>query len=257
MSAPIQRKYLLVILIACVIFSAACAVNVAERNAAGNRQYRAEDYEAALRSYQAAMVDAPDRPEPYYNAASALAGLEQFSLAAAALEQAIRTGDEELIARAHYNLGNVYFLMGDFDRAAEAYRQTLLLDPDDDDARYNLELTLRRRLPATPTAIEQQTQPEQGETDPEITPTNEPAGQDGPTPTPPPQDITPEPSATPEGGEQADAGNDPSTPVPRDGGEMTIEQAERLLDAVQQDQQALRQFLRDTSPSGEPGERDW
>lgn len=252
-----QRKYLLLILMTCLAFSAACAANVAEQNAAGNRRYRAEDYEAALRAYQAAMVDAPDRPEAYYNAASALAGMEQFSLAVAALEQAIHTGDEGLIARAHYNLGNVYFLMGDFDRAAAAYQQTLLLNPDDDDARYNLELTLRRRLPATPTAIEQQTQPEMGETDPETTPTNEPAGQDGPTPTPPPQDITPEPSATPDSGEQADAGDDPSTPVPRDGGEMTIEQAERLLDSVQQDQQALRQFLQQPASSGEPGERDW
>lgn len=252
-----QRKIMLAVFAVSLVFSTACGVSVAERNAAGNRQYRNEAYDDALRAYQAAMVAAPDRPEAYYNAASALVGMEQFSQAVAALEQAVRVGDQQLIARAHYNLGNVYFLVGDFDRAAAAYRQTLLIDPDDDDARYNLELTLRRRLPATPTAIEQQTQPETGETDPETTPTNEPAGQDGPTPTPPPQDITPEPSATPDSGEQADAGDDPSTPVPRDDGPMTVEQAERLLDAVQQDQQALRQFLQDSAASGEPGERDW
>jgi hypothetical protein len=38
---------------------------------------------------------------------------------------------------------------------------------------------------------------------------------------------------------------------------MTIEQAERLLDQVEQDQQTLREYLQDEADSGDVTEKDW
>ncbi|NJL54625.1 tetratricopeptide repeat protein [bacterium] len=159
-----------------VLLLAGCAVNTAERNNAGNAALARGAYDTALRAYRAAQVESPDRPEPYYNAAAALLGLAEFEQAIAALEQALSIADSFLAVRAYYNLGNIFFEQREFGAAIAAYREALLIDPDYGPARYNLELALLRFVPATPTALEQQTNPDMGQTDPETTPTDQPGG---------------------------------------------------------------------------------
>ena len=68
---------------------AGCA-GVPERVTTGNRHYRGDEYDRALRAYQAAQVMDPDRPEAYYNAGSALVGMLEYEWAVAALEQSLR-----------------------------------------------------------------------------------------------------------------------------------------------------------------------
>lgn len=243
------------ILAALMVFSASCGGEVAEKNYAGNQQYSSGHYEAALRAYQAAQVAAPNRPEAYYNAASAYVGMNDLYRAQTALDKALETADDGLAAKAYYNLGNVYFYMGRYEESVEAYQQTLLLDPNDQDARYNLEIALLRYIRPTPTAQEQQTEPQQDESDPETTPTNQPGGFEGPTPTPPPLDY--DHTATPISGQGIGGHEDSHTPMPRSQGRLTIEQAERLLDRIRQDQQALRELLQYPASSGQTSERDW
>jgi tetratricopeptide (TPR) repeat protein len=228
---------------------------VAKHNSQGNAHYYSGDYEAALRSYQQAQVAEPDEAESYFNAASALVAQGDAGDAVDALKQALRTADDELAANAFYNLGNVYYETERYGQAVEAYKQALIRRPDDQQARYNLELALLNALEPTPTAQEQQTSPDMGETDPETTPTDQPGGFEGPTPTPPPQEL--EPSATPESGESPGGVDDSATPVPQPGGDMTAEQAERLLDQIQQEQQALMEFLQQVGSGGQPLEPDW
>lgn len=231
------------------VLLAACA-GVPERVHTGNRHYRGEEYDRALRAYQAAQVLDPDRPEAYFNAGSALVGMLEYERAVAALEQSLRSAEGGVAVSAYYNLGNIYFEMGRFQEAIRAYQQALLIDPGADDARYNLELALLRYVPATPTAIEQQTEMDEDRTDPDTTPTPEPGGMDGPTPTPPPIEL--DLTATPDSGE-GDNGEDESTdPIPQSQGELTVEQAERLLDQIQQDQEALRDYFQEPAAPGEP-----
>jgi Ca-activated chloride channel family protein len=54
-----------------------------------------------------------------------------------------RSKDAEINFRATYNLGNTAFTVGDFQSALAYYQQALLYNPESEDARYNLELTLR------------------------------------------------------------------------------------------------------------------
>jgi tetratricopeptide (TPR) repeat protein len=238
-----------------VVLLAACAVNVAERTNAGNQHYQRQEYDAALEAYQVAQVIDPDRPEAYFNAAAAYIGSGRLERAIEALEQALVTADDDLAADAYYNLGNIFYELNRCHEAFEAYQQVLLLRPDDDEARYNLEVALMCAIPPTPTALEQQTEPDVDQTDPETTPTDEPGGHDGPTPTPPPQDF--DPSATPESGDAQEIDDDSDTPLPLPEGGMTVEQAERLLDQIRQDQEVLREFLQEEAISGEVSQRDW
>jgi len=227
---------------------------VARQNNTGNAAYRDGNYEQALIAYQSAQVMAPDDPLAYFNAAAALIQLSALDDAIAALERTLVTSNDDLQADAYYNLGNVFFEIREFDAAIQAYQQTLLLRPDDANARYNLELASLNAVRPTPTAQEQQTDPQLGQTDPETTPTDQPRSFDGPTPTPPPLDI--DPSATPDRG-MGSEGQEGPTPAPQSEGEMTIEQARRLLDQIQQEQTALSEFLDRVGAPGDPAEKDW
>jgi tetratricopeptide (TPR) repeat protein len=229
--------------------------SVARHNSQGNAHYYSGDYAAALRDYQQAQVTEPDRAEAYFNAASALVAQGAADDAVDALKQALRSADDELAANTFYNLGNVYYETERYSLAVEAYKQALIRRPDDQQARYNLELALLYALAPTPTAQEQQTSPDMGVTDPETTPTDQPGGFEGPTPTPPPQEL--EPSATPLRGESPGGIDDSMTPLPQREGSMTAEQAERLLDQIQQEQQALMEFLEQIGSGGQSTERDW
>nr|MBP6298352.1 hypothetical protein [Anaerolineae bacterium] len=104
---------------------------------------------------------------------------------------------------------------------------------------------------------QQRTNPEEGQTDPTITPSPEPGGFDGPTPTPPREEFEPDPTETPVGG-TGDFGDDAdSTPVPVEGGPLTLEQAIRLLDAAAQDALTISPFYLTATPGGVAGENDW
>lgn len=230
----------------------------AERNNTGNALYARGEYEPALNVYQVAQVNAPDDAPAYYNAASALAAVGRLRDAAAALEQTLRNADEAMAFQAYYNLGNVLFAMARYNDAVLAYRQALRINPADEEARYNYELALQQQVPTpTPTPQEQQIDPEQDQAD--STPTNNPAGQAGPTATPtPPPDSPPDEQATPQEGVSGILdSNEPSTPTPSAGGPLSIEDVERQLDAVQENQQTLREFLNRAATPAQPNLRDW
>lgn len=233
---------LLIVLIGVLL--AACDVNAAERNNTGVSFYNQGNDEAALDAYQSAMVAAPDQPEAYFNAGSALSNVGRVQTAEAALHQALKTADEDLTAKAYYNLGNIYFDMAQYQQAVDAYRETLLLRPDDENARYNYELALRRL--ATPPPQEDNQQDEQ---ESEAGPT--------PTPTPDPGGNEPEETGEPQGESPSGEGEESGTPTPQSDGPLTMEQAEQLLDAVQQNQETLGEYSDRTVPQVETPERDW
>lgn len=211
----------------------------------------------AIAHFNSVMALQPDAPIPYYNAALAYRADESPDRAAQALEQALESADETLRQQTYYNLGVVYFEMGRFGDAAAAFREALILDPTDSQARYNYELAMLYDVDPTPQNQQQQTEPQEQQTDPDTTPTNQPNALDGPTPTPPRQDAPPDLTATPEGGSGDFASDTPSTLVPQENGRMTVEEAQRLLDLVADDQQALSEFLRQLISSGEPTGNDW
>jgi tetratricopeptide (TPR) repeat protein len=56
-------------------------------------------------------------------------------------------------ARAHYNMGNIYYQKGEYEIAAREYYQAVTLMPDDPDAHYNLALTSSEKLHDFKTAL--------------------------------------------------------------------------------------------------------
>jgi tetratricopeptide (TPR) repeat protein len=246
-----------------MLFLVSLPVYYPERNNSGVQLYLQGDFEGAIRAFEAAEVNAPNQAAPYFNAASALAEVGRLRAAEAALQQALlRSDDETLVQQAYFNLGNIYFELALYEDAILAYREVLVRDPANEAARHNYELALsKRQATPTPTMQEQNTNPEQDQTDPEAQPTSNPADQQNdsePTPTP----TNP---VSPLNEEQPTLVDDlGGTPGPLDAtaeagsmGMSPLEEIERQLDAIQDNQRSLREFLNDLSTPGPFNERDW
>jgi tetratricopeptide (TPR) repeat protein len=248
-----MRKTLLIVFNLMVMVG--CAVDPAERNNTGNALHADGRYEEALSAYQLAQVNAPDTAVPYLNAASSMARTGRTQAAIQALEQALRHTDAPVTRAAIYhNMGNLYFDLALYDDALVAYRQALLLQPEAEDTRYNYEMALSRLPTATPTPQEQQSEPEEDQTDPQATPTPNPAGLDETTPTPSPASEA-DAGSTPDTGPGEPGEDGQVTPLPD--GQLSVEEAERRLDAIQQGQRTLREYLEAVAtPGARPGQ-DW
>jgi len=228
-----------------VICICGCDVNPAERNNAGNSLYAQGQYDSALAAYKAAQVVSPDSPEAYFNAASAYDQTGDFDKAIENLQQALKTASPDLKMRIYYNLGNIYFQMYRIDNAVIAYQQALLLNPNDEDARHNLELAIERLIIPSPTPVSPTYQP----TD---------VGKGGATPT---SELSIQPSAGASITPQPSASNpDNATAIPNANdllATISVDDAKGILDSVQQAQQGLPNPLLSGTPQLASSGKDW
>ncbi len=121
----------------------ACGPQAEELNQDGNKAFAKQAFEEALQAYATAQIESPELAEPYYNAANTLYRQEKYAEALEQIEQALSYAeDAQLAQNSLYNMGNSSFNTQEWEPAVEAYKSALLLDPDDKDAKYNLELAL-------------------------------------------------------------------------------------------------------------------
>jgi Ca-activated chloride channel family protein len=106
--------------------------------------YRQGKYGEAEKRYAEGDMDHPKDIRYRYDRGCAAYQKGDFKSATAAFESVMRRTDEkETRFRAAYNLGNAAFKQGDFASAAAYFKQALLIRPETEDARFNLELALR------------------------------------------------------------------------------------------------------------------
>jgi tetratricopeptide (TPR) repeat protein len=140
-----HRTLTLTLMLLLLLTAAGCAGSAAGRVADGNDAFAKQAYEEAWAQYQAAQIDAPELAEPYYNAANALYRQGKYDEALAEMQKALAYADQQtLAASGFYNQGNTAYNLQDMAAAVEAYKQALLRDPNDADAKYNLELALQQ-----------------------------------------------------------------------------------------------------------------
>jgi Ca-activated chloride channel homolog len=130
---------------ALALLLAACGSSAAKLTDAGNQAYARQAYDEALQAYQEAQSSSPDLAEPYYNSANVLYREGKYEEALKALDQAAQLAQTAQVAQgSHFNAGNAAFEAKSWEAAAESYRQALLRDPADLDAKHNLELVLQQ-----------------------------------------------------------------------------------------------------------------
>ncbi len=106
--------------------------------------YRSGRFEKAEKVYGDMDMDNPKDIRYRYNRGCAAYQNGQYKEASASFSSVMRRAkDNDMRFKAAYNLGNTAFKQGDFESAARHYKQALIHDPSSEDARHNLELTLR------------------------------------------------------------------------------------------------------------------
>ena len=136
-----MKRYL--ILTACVLLTAvtASAQKFPERSLVrkGNRAYDRGRYERSIERYSRALEAAPGSYEALYDLGNALAAAERYDKAEETLRAAaadtLRSGDER--AEAYFNLGNVQLSQQKLQEALESYKNSLRMNPSDEEAKYN------------------------------------------------------------------------------------------------------------------------
>lgn len=111
----------------------------------GNGAYAEQAYLEALELYQNAQIENSELAQPYYNAANAFYREGQYEQALAQMQQALLYADADLAQHSYFNLGNSFYNAQDLGTAVQSYIQALLLNPNDADAKYNLELALNQQ----------------------------------------------------------------------------------------------------------------
>ena len=105
---------------------------------AGNRKFRKADYKNAEIDYRRAVVKDSLSLAGEYNLASALYRQESFDEAGKALETVKDVAPASVhAADYYYNVGDVALQKKDYGAAVKAFRESLLLRPDDMDAKEN------------------------------------------------------------------------------------------------------------------------
>ena len=198
----------------------ACGPTPDRINNSGHEPYSSAEYETALDRYETARDRAPKSGVPLYNAGNALYRMEEYDESLEDYDEALRRARGDLRSRGFFNRGNAAFQAQQYVQAVEAYKEVLRMNPDDLDAKHNLELTLRQ-LPPESQDEEQaspQAQPPQSQSPPQAE-------------APPPESQT-EP--------------------------LTGEQARQALEAVGEDAQTLQERRGQTLVSpNPPTEFDW
>jgi Ca-activated chloride channel family protein len=161
------------IVVAVVLFSALGGADpVYQRYKTGEKQYERQEYEEALNSFVDAQLEVPEDPRLTYDIANTHYKMKNFEEAAKSyLSVAGRSPDMSLEEQAYYNLGNCMYRQGKLVEAVDYYKKALDLDPDDEDAKHNLEFVReeikRRQNQEKQRQQQQETQPSQSEKPPD------------------------------------------------------------------------------------------
>ena len=107
----------------------------------GNKQFRLGQYDKAEVSYRKAVEKNPKNPQAAYNLGNALMAQKKDSAAVQQFEQSARMEANPLRkSAAYHNMGVICQTHKMYDDAIEAYKNSLRLNPNDDETRYNLVL---------------------------------------------------------------------------------------------------------------------
>jgi len=250
----------------------------------GKQAYQEGRFEDALREFEEAKRQLPASAAVEFNRGNALYKLGRRDEAKEAYRRVMEAESKDLQEKDYYNLGNTWAQLGNGGEAVSAYRRALTLDPQDEDARHNLEVILRKLPPP-------KGKPDGGGPPPDAGPPDGgdggsapdggadagtdggdaggdagkaggpgDAGRDGGA------DAGQGQQTSPQGEPQRDGGTDAGSEQSEEGGvdagflgdaRLSKEEAERMLDSMRQNEKNLQLWRFQQRKPRKPNEKDW
>jgi tetratricopeptide (TPR) repeat protein len=216
----------------------------------GNKHYDKGEHDKALEAYREAARQDSTSAVPRFNSGDALYRLGQFEQGAQEFLKSASSSADSVSAMSYYNLGNTAFQMGDYRSATEAYKRSLLLAPNDQDAKYNLEYALRMLQQ------QQQQQQQQQNQDQEDRKKRDKDQQDQEQ-NPQNQQNPPEQQQQQQQQAQQDEQQQQGQPETAQG-QMTPEELKRILAAIEaSDRQTQEDLLKQAARTRRISDKDW
>ena len=108
----------------------------------GQSNYLDGNFQEAAKNFSSAFDQSPNNASLAYNLANSQYRLGKFGQALQSYNQAAAISkDSKLKQKAYYNAGNASFNLGKLEQAIDSYKKALELNPDDLEAKYNLEFS--------------------------------------------------------------------------------------------------------------------
>lgn len=114
----------------------------------GNREYNKDKYSEAEVLYRKGLEKNQNSFEAHFNLGDALFRQDKYPEAIGEWQRAAQQiqpkdgkyseSDKKKLAQAFHNIGNALYAQQDYGKAVEAYKQSLMANPKDDETRYNL-----------------------------------------------------------------------------------------------------------------------
>ena len=105
----------------------------------GNKLYAEEKYDEANNKYRDALIYSPESPIINFNIGDVQYKKRNFEEAVKSYEKSTFSDEIKVQSGSYYNIGNTLYKMGKLPESILAYKKALELNPEDKDAKYNLE----------------------------------------------------------------------------------------------------------------------
>jgi len=213
----------------------------------GNRLYTEQKFDEANNKYRDALVNSPENPIIHFNIGNTLYKKKNYEEALKSYEKSLSSNDVLKQSQAYYNMGNALYRAGKLPESILAYTQALRLNPNDEDAKYNLEFVraqLKNQAQRQPQSGQQQQQQQQQEQQ-QSDENQQQQEQQQEQPQPEQQQSQQEDQQQQQSGEQ------------RDQKQMSKEEAERILDALNNDEKDLQKNRKNVKAGSARVLKDW
>ncbi|MEK6645173.1 MAG: VWA domain-containing protein [Candidatus Firestonebacteria bacterium] len=132
--------------ILCLIlfFSSQSYASLAGKTKQGNKYYKHKQYDKALEKYRDAQISSPESPVLHFNIGNSNYKKEMYEQALPEFEKATYSKDIKIQAKTYYNAGNCLYKQNKLPESIQYYKKALELDPNDEDAKYNIEFVQKK-----------------------------------------------------------------------------------------------------------------
>ncbi|MFA6542585.1 MAG: tetratricopeptide repeat protein, partial [Bacteroidota bacterium] len=137
-----------ILAVACVLFAVSNAQSVRSLVSSGNELYGKKQYSDAEAEYKKSLEKDKELMEGSYNLGNAVYKQQRYDEAIQNYHQALtKAADPAVKSKLYYNMGNSYFDGKQYQESINAYKNSLKLNPSDEDAKYNLAYARRMMQP--------------------------------------------------------------------------------------------------------------